>query len=375
MPTGNTPFGIIFPISGLIGSTYVQELDGLRAIAVMLVLVLHADPTLQFFPGGFVGVDIFFVLSGYLITNNLLREFINNGRVSLKWFFARRIIRLWPALFVMLLVITLADVTINGHLQARTLKELIVASLHISNWTRAFDVLPMHYFGHTWSLAIEEQFYLLWPPVVVFLWGGKYKVKNLTYIALLTIVLSFIWLALLQSKGASINRMYNGLDTRVMGLLSGAVLSLMRFRSILPVSRSGSTSKVRGRDNFLLACSLLCLSTPFWMRYDANYMYPQGLLFVSIGMCCILQIVLNHHFQRLNVALRFKPLVYLGTISYGLYLWHYPVFQIVRSFGANVLQTFLIGGFVACCIAILSHKLLERPLLEKIKRLQKMTSH
>lgn len=372
MPPGNTPFGVISPISTLTGSAYVQELDGLRAIAVMLVLVLHADPTLQFFPGGFIGVDIFFVLSGYLITTNLLREYINNGEVSLKWFFIRRLARLWPALFAMLIVITLADITINGQIQARTLKELAIASLHISNWARAFDVLPMHYFGHTWSLAIEEQFYLLWPAVVVCLWNGRDKLRRLTYLALVITGLSVLWLAFLQQEGASINRMYNGLDTRVMGLMSGAVLSLMRFRVVLPATSGGAKSKIRGSHYLLLTCSLLCVSTPFWMRYDAYYMYPYGLLLVSVGMCCILQIVLNNQFQRLNAVLRYKPLVYLGVISYGLYLWHYPVFQIVRSFGATVLQTLLIGGSAAFLISVLSYGLLERPLLDKVRQLQRM---
>ena len=150
--------------------SYVPALDGLRGLAVLLVVLFHAAaPPFQ---GGFVGVDMFFVLSGYLITNLLLQEYQQQGRIDFGRFYLRRFLRLMPALLFMTATFALvASWQLEGEPLRQALGEIPWAVSYLANWARAWDLIPMFYLVHTWSLAIEEQFYLLWP--VVLLWTAR----------------------------------------------------------------------------------------------------------------------------------------------------------------------------------------------------------
>src|SRR5438874_2564773 len=144
---------------------YQPALDGLRAVAVLAVFGFHA--TSSGVPGGYVGVDLFFVLSGFLITSLLLEERVRTGRVRLSWFYARRFLRLAPALVALLLCYVLCYGLWKGDRWPTALKSAGLAAVYLSNWARSLGVNDMGWVGHTWSLSVEEQFYLLWPPLLL----------------------------------------------------------------------------------------------------------------------------------------------------------------------------------------------------------------
>src|SRR5262245_21094061 len=201
---------------------YKPELDGLRAVAVMSVLLMHGG--MPGFHWGYIGVDLFFVLSGYLITSILLREQLRTGQISLLSFYQRRALRLFPALAVLCIVfLAYAFFVLRDPTQG--LREIVVVALYLSNWTRAAGLNFPEWLGHTWSLAIEEQFYLLWPLVLLAISAARRPIPLLLAVAGAIVAVS-CWRLTLVMHGASTDRLYNGTDTRADALLMGVALAL-----------------------------------------------------------------------------------------------------------------------------------------------------
>jgi peptidoglycan/LPS O-acetylase OafA/YrhL len=350
------------PVEG--ASPYLPGLDGIRAIAVLAVIGYHLDPALL--PGGLLGVGVFFVLSGYLITDLLLAGYERAGRVDLKGFWARRARRLLPALFVMLFVV-LGWVTLFDHSELGAIRsDLLPAILYVSNWWFIFHHVsyfarfgPPSPLGHLWSLAVEEQFYLLWPFVVML--GVRY-VRTLK--ARLTVVAcaamaSALEMALLYSPDGNPTRVYDGTDTRAFALLMGAALALIwpRERRFGPID-SGARRLLEATGVVVLAG----MAVMFWQtnQYQA-FLYRGGMVLLS-ALAGILILVTVHPGARVGRVLGWRPLRWVGARSYAIYLWHYPVIVLTTPLDASpsFLRASLQVG-ASLLLAEASWRLVEEP--------------
>ncbi len=313
------------PVKG--SGRYMAGLDGLRALAVLAVIAYHLN--LGFVPGGLLGVGVFFVLSGYLITDLLVSQWDRRGRIDLKDFWFRRARRLLPALLSMLVVVLTWITLVHPSELASLRGDVIAAVLYVSNWWYIYHHVsyfalygPQSPFTHLWSLAVEEQFYLLWP--LVLLVGLKYLPKRrwLIVVVLLAAGLSALDMAVLYHPGTNPDRVYYGTDTRAFSLLIGAAVALAW------PSRKLSVNISRSSQWMLDGIGGLGLATIFYMFWQSNqyetFLYRGGMVILSLATAAVVA-NLAHPASRLSRLLAAKPLQWLGVRSYGLYLWHYPV--------------------------------------------------
>jgi peptidoglycan/LPS O-acetylase OafA/YrhL len=308
-------------------------LDGLRALAVLIVIAYHLG--VGWAPGGLLGVGVFFTLSGYLITDLLLGQWVT-GRIPLREFWLRRARRLLPALFVMLAVVA-AWVTLADPSQVADLRgSVISAALYVNNWWLISQHIsyfarfgPPSPLGHLWSLAIEEQFYLLWPWLLL---GGVRLVHERTpwvrirvRLAALTLVLaaaSVATMALTYHPGFDFSRAYDGTDTRAFGLLIGAALAM-----VWPSRELGRAISVRTRRvlDALGVLGLVTIAALVWRTNQySSFLYPEGLVVLSVATALVV-LAVAHPATRTGRALGWRPLRWLGVRSYGIYLWHFPI--------------------------------------------------
>lgn len=286
------------------GLTYEPALDGLRGVAVLSVLTFHAYPGVA--PGGWAGVDVFFVLSGYLITRLLSQELEATGTVNLLGFYLRRARRLMPVFLAMLAILLPLILTFH-HQRADWTRAWVIAAAYLMNWSRAFGWGPDGGFGHTWSLAEEEQFYLLWPLLFIFIW----RRRPLIWIVGL-IVASVCWRIFLVIQGAPFVRIYNGFDTHSSPLLIGCALGILQF---LP---SQTRSLSRTWFVWVLAFAMVVVALPI------TSVGAETIGISAISGIAVMLIALSGN-GPLHYVLSAAPLRFTGKISYALYLWHYPL--------------------------------------------------
>jgi peptidoglycan/LPS O-acetylase OafA/YrhL len=344
---------------------YAPALDGVRALAVAAVLLYHGG--VPWFSGGFLGVDLFFVLSGYLITSLLLAELADSGRIDLKRFWIRRARRLLPAAFLLIAVcLVVAAVFLPGDL-ARLRGDALAAFAYVNNWHQV--LADRSYFSaferpslvqHLWSLAIEEQFYLLWPLVLGFCLAGvgRSGTMRLTAVAM---VASALAMGLLFQGGADPSRVYFGTDTHASGLLIGCLLA---FAWPLRTPRS----QPRGHAALVLdvaavaAVAAIVAAITTMHDYDP-LVYRGGLFAVSLATAVLIAAVV-HPACHAGRVLGTAPLRWIGERSYGIYLWHWPVMALSRpgtdiDWSRWVLVPLQIAVTVA--IAAASYRWVERP--------------
>ncbi len=315
---------------------YLPGLDGIRAIAVMGVLLYHAGWSAL--PGGFLGVDVFFVLSGFLITTLILEEMSRSGRVDFRRFYLGRARRLLPAVLLMLLVVG-AVVTWWAQDAARQFGADALASIfYVNNWW--YIVSEQSYFEftgrpallkHLWSLAVEEQFYLIWP-ALAFLIVRRSSRRTLRWVALGLAVASTIWMAVLSVNNgypefADPSRAYFGTDAHAMGLLIGAALATAWRPGRLP------STMPRNSQRLLMAVGIAALATVLgffvFVGEFTPWLYRGGFLALAI-IVAILIAMATHPALPLGAWLGNAPMRYIGQRSYGLYLWHWPVMMLTR---------------------------------------------
>ena len=345
----------------------MPALDGIRAIAVAAVLLYHAE--LAAFQGGFLGVDVFFALSGFLITRLLVDEFRSSGTISLKDFYVRRARRLLPALLAVILFVVVATAILVQDAAHKTREDAVAALVYLSNWW--FIISEQSYFEtwgrppllqHLWSLAIEEQFYVLWPIVVVALLR-LFSSCALISVALAGAFASSAWMAWLtfhrdpQSVDAS--RAYFGTDTHSMGLLLGAALGAAGTDVRVPLS-----SKLTRWMPHISAAALVTVLASFSLTgEDSRFLYFGGFLGVSIATVLLIYST-THHSNATSALLSNGWFRWIGDRSYGLYLWHWPIFAITRP-GVDVPLTGVANVVVrlalTAMVAQVSYILLETP--------------
>jgi peptidoglycan/LPS O-acetylase OafA/YrhL len=342
---------------------YKPTLDGLRAVAVLSVIAFHFG-TGQL-PGGFLGVDTFFVLSGYLITSLLLVEWGRSSRINFGAFWARRARRLLPALFIVLIAIGIWSMLAVSTDQLSTIRSDGLWTLfYAANWH--FIHAGQSYFAlvsnasplrHAWSLAIEEQFYLVWPLLTfACLKLGKGRTGLLTGLCAVGAVASATEMGLLFVQGNP-NRAYYGTDCRAQGLLIGALVAIfLAHRAGRPLPRAVQLVGVAG--------AVVCV----WMFAvagdTASWMYPWGFVLFEVSTAAVILAMTQPVRTPLHELLSLRPVRWVGQISYGLYLWHWPVSVAIsagntRLTGWELLVARLVVTFGA---AVLSYYLVELPI-------------
>jgi peptidoglycan/LPS O-acetylase OafA/YrhL len=350
----------------------VPALDGLRALAVAGVLFYHGG--VSWFPGGYFGVDAFFVLSGFLITALLLGEFQDSGRIRLADFWARRARRLLPALFLLLITVVMVTRLLLPSGSYPSLRgDVFSAVFYVANWH--FIAQGGNYFAatgppspitHTWSLAVEEQFYLIWPLVVVWLLARYKRVGAVFWLALAGALASAAEMALLFRLGVGENRLYYGADTRAQSILLGAALAA----ALAWCTQRGMLSKElgwHGRLVFLLiGLAGVVLECVLWtqLRGTQDFLYEGGFLVASLGTAAVLLSVLAAPHTVLGRYLSWWPLLCLGRISYGVYLWHFPVFLWLDTerTGLGGSELFVLRVMITLALATASYRLVELPM-------------
>ncbi len=346
---------------------YMPGLDGLRALAVLSVIAYHLN--LPWATGGFLGVTVFFVLSGYLISDLLIAEWSITKKIDLKNFWIRRAKRLLPGMFTLILVVIATVSIFQPSLIASLKQDSIAAVFYYSNWWYIFHDLsyfesfgPPSLLNHFWSLAVEEQFYILWPIIILI---GLRFMKRKSLLFLVTIagaIISTLLMALLFVPGSDPSRVYYGTDTRAFSLLIGAALAMMwpsRKLTNKILASGRITLDIMGFFGLLMFLYMVWKAN----QYD-RFLYQGGLFLLSISTAMLIA-ALAHPTSIISRALAMRPLKWIGLRSYGIYLWHFPViilftpkidtgeFSIIRI----VFQVILIFG-----LAALSYQFIEDPI-------------
>jgi len=348
---------------------YLVGLDGLRGLAVLSVIFYHIG-----FPwasGGFLGVVVFFVLSGYLITDIIMTEWEQQRRFDLKNFWIRRARRLLPAMLAMLVIIIGWVSLFHHHLLEKLQADALAALLYISNWWYIFH--HQSYFDsfqspslltHFWSLAVEEQYYLFWPLLLTF--GLRFISKrSFLFITLTLIGISALTMAILYEPGSDPSRVYYGTDTRAFSLLIGSALALIWPSQKLAVKVPLALRLVLNLVGSI-ALVVILLMVGRTNQYDP-FLYRGGMVLLSIA-AMLLVAVLVHPANSISKVFNFKPLRWLGIRSYGIYLWQYPVLVLttpaINTTGISITRVI----FQLICIiglASLSWKFIENPIRQR----------
>ncbi|MHB8293587.1 MAG: acyltransferase family protein [Acidimicrobiales bacterium] len=345
---------------------YWPGLDGMRALAVTAVVVYHLDPA--WLPGGFFGVDIFFVISGYLITSILADEWARTGSIGLKRFWLRRARRLLPALAALIAALIVVSALLAPGALVMLRASLPAVILYQTNWWLIFH--HVSYFQsigrpplvlHLWSLAIEEQYYLIWPPLLALGLMVWRRPGRIAVVALIGAAGSCVLMALLYHPGAPTDRLYFGTDTHSQGLLLGSALGLL-----VPPGRMSAaiTAAARRRLDMIGAAALAGLFAAMALLEQESWVtWRLGFAGVA-AMAGMAVLVAAHPASRLAGVLSARPLRWAGARSYSIYLWHWPVIDLTRphqdlSFGGPgllLLRVALILG-----LAEASYRFVERP--------------
>jgi peptidoglycan/LPS O-acetylase OafA/YrhL len=349
-------------------------LDGLRAVAVLLVVVYHLFPA-SFLRSGFVGVDVFFVISGFLITSLLLRERVATGRIALRAFWTRRARRLLPALALVVTVSASVAWMIGGDVLVGAGRQVLGAATFSYNWVAVadgssyFSGAEPELFRNLWSLAVEEQFYVLWPlllPVLLLVRARWLRVL----VALGLAAGSTLWATALIGGGASITRAYYGTDTHAFGLLLGVALAfLLAGRVAGSVEGEGHPAPRRARrvlgDTTGLVALAALVVVAAWP--DGASLFPSVPLIASLLTALAIAAAVQTG-SRLGAALDVQPMRWIGERSYGIYLWHWPLVVLLAcaTTGSFVDAAIPAGIGVAALIltfalSALSYRFLEQP--------------
>lgn len=382
-------------------SRYIPALDGLRTLAVVAVVLYHLN--LTWAQGGLLGVTIFFVLSGYLITRLLLNEIAKTGRIDLKSFWIRRIRRLFPAV-VTVVVVTCALCTVFNHVMLTKMRPDILPSLlFFNNWWQIMqDVSYFNALGdpspltHFWSLAIEEQFYLIWPPLLLAMVSVHMSKPNTRRVVLGLAAVSAVAMTVLYNPATDPSRVYYGTDTRVFSLLLGAWMAFIPDRDLAParlvrhlgldrLAGAAKHSKSKS-DTAEAATTKPSELARFWSSpasidlmgvvglvglaamvaltngYTA-FQYRGGTLLCSILTLMVIAACVQPQ-GMVARALSAEPLVWIGKRSYSIYLWHYPLLLLMNPV-ANINDTpwwhYILQVLLVVAVAECSYRFIETP--------------
>ena len=348
---------------------YITGLDGIRAIAVIMVLAYHLK--LALFKSGFLGVTVFFVLSGYLITGILISEVEEEGTIDLKNFWLRRIRRLVPAVMSMAVVIIFVSAVVNRVIFTKGCKDFLASVLGFNNWWQIFNKVSYFEaagvpspFTHCWSLAIETQFYLIYPLILL----GIYKLaksrgegrakRGLLFagVTLLLALISVILMIVLFDPQQDASRVYYGTDTRAFSLLFGALLAILWDYRMVPRRLSASVNMVLGSVSFAV---LLVMTIA--INGSSNFWYRGG-QFVGTILTVLVIYTVSGRKTWLSRFLSNPVLKWIGDRSYSIYLWHYPIILLISKGIKASWWITLIELVLSVVLAELSYRFIETPI-------------
>ena len=348
---------------------YITGLDGIRAIAVIMVLSYHLK--LSLFKSGFLGVTVFFVLSGYLITGILISEVEEEGTIDLKNFWLRRIRRLVPAVMSMAVVIIFVSAVVNRVIFTKGCKDFLASVLGFNNWWQIFNKVSYFEaagvpspFTHCWSLAIETQFYLIYPLILL----GIYKLaksrgegrakRGLLFagVTLLLALISVILMIVLFDPQKDASRVYYGTDTRAFSLLFGALLAILWEYRMVPRRLSASVNMVLGSVSF---AALLVMTIA--INGSSNFWYRGG-QFVGTILTVLMVYAVSGRKTWLSRFLSNPVLKWIGDRSYSIYLWHYPIILLISKGIKASWWITLIEIVLSVVLAELSYRFIETPI-------------
>ena len=348
---------------------YITGLDGIRAIAVIMVLSYHLK--LSLFKSGFLGVTVFFVLSGYLITGILISEVEEEGTIDLKNFWLRRIRRLVPAVMSMAVVIIFVSAVVNRVIFTKGCKDFLASVLGFNNWWQIFNKVSYFEaagvpspFTHCWSLAIETQFYLIYPLILL----GIYKLaksrgegrakRGLLFagVTLLLALISVILMIVLFDPQQDASRVYYGTDTRAFSLLFGALLAILWEYRMVPRRLSASVNMVLGSVSF---AALLVMTIA--INGSSNFWYRGG-QFVGTILTVLMVYAVSGRKTWLSRFLSNPVLKWIGDRSYSIYLWYYPIILLISKGIKASWWITLIEIVLSVVLAELSYRFIETPI-------------
>ena len=348
---------------------YITGLDGIRAIAVIMVLAYHLK--LALFKSGFLGVTVFFVLSGYLITGILISEVEEEGTIDLKNFWLRRIRRLVPAVMSMAVVIIFVSAVVNRIIFTKGCKDFLASVLGFNNWWQIFNKVSYFEaagvpspFTHCWSLAIETQFYLIYPLILLGIYKlaksrGEGRAKRGLLFAGVTLMLaliSVILMIVLFDSQQDASRVYYGTDTRAFSLLFGALLAILWDYRMVPRRLSASVNMVLGSVSFAV---LLVMTIA--INGSSNFWYRGGQFVGTILTVLVIYTVLGRK-TWLSRFLSNPVLKWIGDRSYSIYLWHYPIILLISKGIKASWWITLIEIVLSVVLAELSYRFIETPI-------------
>lgn len=348
---------------------YITGLDGIRAIAVIMVLAYHLK--LALFKSGFLGVTVFFVLSGYLITGILISEVEEEGTIDLKNFWLRRIRRLVPAVMSMAVVIIFVSAVVNRVIFTKGCKDFLASVLGFNNWWQIFNKVSYFEaagvpspFTHCWSLAIETQFYLIYPLILLAVYklaksrgDGRAK-RGLLFagVTLLLALISVILMIVLFDPQQDASRIYYGTDTRAFSLLFGALLAILWEYRMVPRRLSASVNMVLGSVSFAV---LLVMTIA--INGSSNFWYRGGQFFGTI-LTVLMVYAVSGRKTWLSRFLSNPVLKWIGDRSYSIYLWHYPIILLISKGIKASWWITLIEIVLSVVLAELSYRFIETPI-------------
>ena len=350
--------------TGRRGLPRLAGLDGIRGLAALAVVLYHAG--VAWLPAGFLGVDVFFIVSGFLITALLISERERNGKTDLLQFWLRRARRLLPVLVLVLIVTTVYAAIMLQNTLIDHLREVLVAAVYVTNWDQIMR--GVSYFEmferpsqlrHLWSLAVEEQFYVIWP----LLFAGLARLLRLRWVWCIVVglaALSVVWMALLFTPGDEPSRVYFGSDARAFTILIGVAAAFVWK----PWRRTWNAPLGVLMDALAVA-ALVGLGLIMAVgRHWSDWMYPWGLLATSFATIVVVAFVIRPG-SLIGRALEMGPLRWMGERSYSIYLWHWPVLLALQwefHFVPNTVLTVALGLAATFILAELSYRLVERPM-------------
>ncbi|EIX6348813.1 acetyltransferase [Staphylococcus pseudintermedius] len=348
-----------------INPRYMPGLDGVRAVAVIAIIIYHLNP--QWLSGGFLGVDTFFVISGYLITSLLLTEYHNTGKIELMSFWLRRVKRPIPAvLFLVMGVIVLSLIFMPTEIQ-KVRADSIAAIFYVSNWwyimqnVDYFEQFAVQALKHLWSLAIEEQFYLVFPIVLLSLLSFIRRLKSIRIIFLILLVISMIAMMVLYVPNENVARVYFGTDTRIQTLLMGVLLALVwpPFQLKAKVNRQMRTM-IDTAGVVGLAILFICFK---FVSETNSILYYGGFFLISTVTLLVIASSV-HPSGYFAKFLGNKVFTFIGSRSYSLYLWHYPIIVLIHHQfvqGQIPPLVYVVEILLMVLMAEFSYKFIEQP--------------
>ena len=344
---------------------YITGLDGLRALAIISVVFYHF--TFSLAKGGFLGVDIFFVLSGYLVTSKIL---LSPETFKIQTFWKNRLRRILPSAYLMIIVTVLWVILFNHNLLTNFLGDAISSILYTTNWWFIFHKISyFDSFGspsplkHLWFLAVQEQFYILWPLILIIGLKITKKINKLSITIFIGALLSATLMGILYNPTADPSRIYYGTDTRAFELLIGCFLATVLANKKPITKKISIKQKNRLKLISIISFSIFILSVIFIDEYN-SFLYRGGLFLFSLNTALLITCIC-HPRGILNPILSWRPLRWIGTRSYGIYLWHYPIMVLstpIYEIGNPSCLRVFFQLAITCIIAELSYRFIEMPI-------------